>query len=172
MNQVEEFGRVGLDDDGDHLAVEVGGDIIGGDQGFELLQPLSGVKELATFGEVGSQVLLGQPQFLEQDAGPIRLEAATVEPDVEQPVVFFVGFCGGRVEQELTVGFVAFQTDFCFERADFIQPQHGDTIKHEERQGVLELTFGVVPEDYPLPFGVEEAFKRGVDLLLVAHLSF
>ena len=164
-HEVEEFRRVGIDDHGDHFAVEVGGDIIRGDQVFELLQPVLGVEELAAFGQVGPQVLVGQPQFLEQDAGPIRLETATVEPDVEQPVVFVVGFWGGRVEQELAVGFVAFQTNFCFERPDFIQPQYGDALQHQERQVFWNSLLGVVPEDNPLPFGVEESFQRGLDLV-------
>lgn len=149
--------------------VEVGGGVIRGDQGLELSQPVLGVKELVTFGQVGPQVLVGQPQLVQQDAGPIRLEAAAVEPDVEQPVVFVVRFGGGRVEQEFAVGFVAFQTNFRFERPDFIQPQRGDPIEIEERQGVLEFALGVVPADDAVPFFVEEAFQRGVDLAWVDH---
>ena len=168
-HEVEEFRRVGLDHHGDHLAVEVGGGVLRSDQAFKLVQPVLGVEERAALGQVGPQMLVRQPQLVEQDAGPIRLEAATVEPDVEQPVVFLVGFRSGGVEQELAVGFVAFQANFRFERPDFIQPQYGDALQHQERQGVLEFPVGVVPEDDALAFFVEEACERGLDLVLVAH---
>ena len=103
-HQVEQFRLVGLGDHGDHLAVEVGGGVIRGDQILDLLEPFLGVEELAPVGNMGPQVLIHQPQLLQQDAGPVRPEAAAVEPDVEQPVVFVVGFLGWGVEQELAVG--------------------------------------------------------------------
>ena len=97
---VEQLRLVGLDDDGDHLAVEVGVGVVGGDEALELLEPLLVVEELAAVGEVLTEVLAGQPQFVEQERCPVRPEAAAVEADVEQPVVLVVGLLGGRVEQE------------------------------------------------------------------------
>ena len=170
-HEVEQFRLVGLGDHGDHLAVQVGGGVIRGDQILDLLEPFLGVEELAAVGNMGSQVLIHQPQLLQQDAGPVRPEAAAVEPDVEQPVVFVVGFLGRGVEQELAVGFVPLQADFGFERPDLIEPQRGHAFEHDERQRVLELPVGIVPEDDPLPFLVEEAFQGRVDLVQVAHSS-
>ena len=108
---------------------------------------------------------------MQQDAGPVRPEAAAVKPDVEQPIVFVVGFLGGGVEQELAVGFVPLHADLGFERPDLIEPQRGHAVEHEERQRVLEFLVGIVPEDDALPFLVEEAFQGRVDLVEVAHSS-
>ena len=103
-HQIEQFRLVGLGDHGDHLAVKVGGGVIRGDQILDLLEPLLGVEELAPLGNMGPQVLIHQPQLLQQDACPVCPEAAAVKPDVEQPVVFVVGFLGGGIEQEFAVG--------------------------------------------------------------------
>ena len=93
-DDVEELRLVGPGGDGDHLAVEVGGDVGGGDQGLELLEPLLAVEELAAVGEVPPEPLVDQAELLEQDRGPVRPEAAAVEADVEQPVVLVVGLFG------------------------------------------------------------------------------
>ena len=122
-DDVEQFRLVGLDDDGDHLAVEVGGGVVGGDQGLDLLEPLLAVEELAAVGEVLPQVLVAPARVLEQDAGPVRPEAAAVEPDVEQPVVLVVGLLGGRVEQELAVG-SSRSRRILTSSADLIQADH------------------------------------------------
>ncbi len=112
-----------LDDDGDHLAVEVGGGVVGGDQRLELLEPFLGVEELAAVGEVLPQVLVGQAELVQQDRGPVRPEAAAVEADVEQPVVLVVGLLGRGVEQELAGGFVPLDADLGLQGADLIEPE-------------------------------------------------
>ena len=65
----------------DHLAIQVGGNVIRKDQILDLLEPIPGVEELRVRG---AEVLIHQPQLLEQDAGFIRTEAAAVETDVDQ----------------------------------------------------------------------------------------
>jgi hypothetical protein len=52
QDEVEEVGLVGPDDHGNHLAVEVGGGVVGRDEGLELLEPLLAVEELAAVGQV------------------------------------------------------------------------------------------------------------------------
>ena len=46
-DDVEPFRLVGPDHNGDHLAVEVSGGIVGGNQGLELLEPFLVVTELS-----------------------------------------------------------------------------------------------------------------------------
>ena len=116
-------------------------------------------------------MLIHQPQFLQQDAGPIRPEAAAVKPDVEQPVVFVVGFFGGGVEQKLAVRFLALQADFDLKRPDLIEPQGGHVTERDGGQSFQKLSIRVVPEYDPLPFFVEQAIERCVDLLEIAHSS-
>ena len=55
-HDVEQFRLVGLGDHGDHLAVQVGGGVIRGDQILDLLKPFLGVEELAAVGNMGPQV--------------------------------------------------------------------------------------------------------------------
>ena len=69
-DDVEELRLVGLDDDGDHLAVEVGGGIVGRHQWLELLEALLAVEELAAVGQVLPQVL-----FLPRPSSSSRIEA-------------------------------------------------------------------------------------------------
>ena len=71
----------------------------------------------------------------------------------------------------MPVGFVPLQADLDFQGPDLIEPQRGHAVEQEERQRVLELPVGVVPEDDALPLLVEEAFQRRVDLVQVAHSS-
>ena len=112
---VEQFRLVGFGDHGNHFAIQVGGGVVRGDQILDLLEPVLGIEELATVGNVGSQVQVHQPQFLKQDAGLVCSEAATVEPNIEQPVIFVVRFLGRCIEQELAFGVFPLDTDFGFE---------------------------------------------------------
>ena len=116
-------------------------------------------------------MLIHQPQLLQQDAGLIRPEAAAVEPDVEQPVVFVVGFLGGAYRRNLPLGSSRSRRILASSAPTSIEPQDGHVVEHDERQCVLELPVGIVPEYDPLPFLVEEAFESRVDLVEVANRS-
>ena len=103
----------------------------GATRGLDLLEPLLGVEELAAVGNVVPQVYGSSgPSSCSRMLGPVRPEAAAVEPDVEQPVVFVVGFFGGGVEQELAVGSSRSRSNLGFERPDLIEPQRGHAIEH------------------------------------------
>ena len=119
----EPLGLVGLDDHGDHLAVEVSLGVVGGDEALELLEPILVVAELAAVREVLTEVLAGQPQFVEQERCPVGPEAAGVEADVEQPVILEVGLLGGGVQQETGRGLVTLDADLGFEGTHLIEPQ-------------------------------------------------
>ncbi len=152
-DDVEEFRLVGLDDHGDHLAVEVGGGVIRGDQGLELLQPVLVVEELAAFGDVCAQVLVGQSQVRPAGWTPGRHGSAAVEANVQQPVVFVVRFFGmaSRAEICRRVHHVRCESWLPAPRLDpAAEPQ-----RHREHLLVhvsQELAVGVVPEHDPLPF--------------------
>ena len=106
--QVEQFRLVSFGDHGNHLAIQVSGGIIRCDQILDFLEPVLGIEEFATVGNVCSQMQIHQPQFLKQDAGFVCSETAAVQPNVEQPVIFVVRFFGRCIEQELAVGFFPF----------------------------------------------------------------
>ena len=72
---IEQFRLVGLDDHGDHLAVEVGGGVVGGDQSLELLEPFLVVEELAAVGKMVPQVLVRQAQLFSRMLSPVGPEA-------------------------------------------------------------------------------------------------
>ena len=166
-DDVEELGLVGTDGDGDHLAVEVGGDVGGGDQRPELLEPLLAVEELAAVGQVAPEPLIQQAKLFEQDGGPVRPEAAAVEADVEQPVALVVGLLGRRVQQVLPGRVVTLQADLDAQGRLLVEPERGHAVEQQERQDVQELPLGVVPEDDPGILLVEDAIQGIVDLLRI-----
>ena len=164
----EPLGLVRLHDDGDHLAVEVGLGVVGGDESLELLEPVLVVAELAPVEEVLTKVLTGQTQFVEQERCPVGSEAAGVEADVQEPIVLEVGLFGGGVEQEPGIGLVPLDADLGFEGTHLIEPHDLDVLQLEEPEVVQELPVGVVPEDDPVSLLIERCGESAsVDLPIV-----
>ena len=91
----EEFWLVGLDDNGEHLAIQVVCDVVGSYKGLELLESVFVVEELPSSGQMFPQVVVLQTQLIEDNRGSVGSEAATVQPDVEQPVIVVARFLGG-----------------------------------------------------------------------------
>ena len=134
-------------------------------RGSELLEPLLVVAELAAVGEVLTEVLIRQPEFVEQDRGPVGPEAAAVEADVEQPVVLVVRLFGGRVEQVPGRRVLTLDADLGLQgTAPDRAGRPGHVLQLAGTEVVQELPVGVVPEDDPVPLLVEEPGECGVDL--------
>ena len=161
-----------LDDDGDHLAVEVGGGVVGGDQRLELLEPLLASKNLRRSARCCRRCWFDQAELLSRMRGPVRPEAAAVEPDVEQPVVLVVGFLG-RASRAGTCRWGRPAPGGSWPPAPPTWSSRSVVTpsSSEERQRVLELPLGVVPEDDPGLLLVEEAVEGVVDLLGVHRCS-
>jgi hypothetical protein len=86
-------------------------------QRLELLEPVFGVEELAPVGHMRPQ---GSDSAGPTPSAGCRPEAAAIEPDVEQPVVFVVRFFRGGIEQELAGRFVPLDADFGLERPELV----------------------------------------------------
>ena len=97
-------------------------------------------KNLRRSADVASKVLVRQAQLLQQDAGPIRPEAAAVEPDVEQPVVFVVRFFRRGVEQELAGRILPLEANLDLQCPDLIEPQRGHASSDDGRQRLQKLS--------------------------------
>ena len=63
----EEFRLVGLDHHGQHLAIQISSDVVGGHERLQLLEPLLVVKERAALAEMVTQMVILQPQLIEDN---------------------------------------------------------------------------------------------------------
>src|SRR2546426_619361 len=102
----KKFRLLSLDYHGQHLAVQVNSRVVGGHERLQLLQTFLIVKKRAALAEMVTQVVVLQPQLIEDDGGPVGTETAAIQTDIEQPVVCVIRFCGRGIQQEPTVGLV------------------------------------------------------------------
>src|SRR5262249_57025552 len=105
----DEFRLISFRHDSQHFAIQVNCRVGGGHQRFELLQPFLVIKEATTLGEMVTQVVIVQPQLIQENGSAISPETAAVQPHVEEPVIRVIRFLGGSIQQEPTVGLVTFQ---------------------------------------------------------------
>ena len=108
-----------------------------------------------------------EAQGLDVHRPTIGVEAATVEADVEEPVVERVLRLGRRgIEQELRLRLFAFDAEFGLESWSLVEADHRHAIhwgKHLPGEQLEKVLVGVVPENDPL--FVEEFFEGFGDLL-------
>lgn len=103
------------------------------------------------------------------DGRAIGSEAATVETDVEENIVFKLRFFLGSVEQKLGIRFISLDTQFGFDAPHLIEPDDTDTVEAETLNYPVELLLRIVPENDPGMFFVED-FAQGFVELFGVHV--
>ena len=103
---------------------------------------------------------MGQPEIIQDDGGAVSSEAAAVQPQIQQPIVVVLGLLARRVQQEPALEVVALDADLDLERPDLVEPHHVDIGHQDFQQDIPKLPLGVVPENNPRLFLIENAAKR------------
>src|SRR5262249_26836439 len=168
----EEFRLVSFHHDSQHVAIQVHRCVGGGHQRFELLQPFLVVKEATTLGEMVTQMVIVQPQLIQENGSAISPETAAVQPNVEEPVISVLRFLGGSIQQEPTVGLITFQAYLGSEETDLIQTDNVHRRVAEGQKGqavhkVEKFLRRIVPEDDPLPLIDKESGEGVIELFRV-----
>ena len=85
------------------------------------MQPLFVIKKLPALCKVLPEMLVSQAELPQNDRGAVCPEAATVQPHVQQPIVFVVRLLSRRVQQISPSRILLFNANLCFERPNLVK---------------------------------------------------